>query len=277
MFEIFHNKKLIQKERERIKGENLDPTAINNSLRNCTALKKGEMEWFLEEERNVLKTWSPPPDCPFPGPRLSAPRTAPRAALPLWAWGRRCSFDLSKPLSNCTQSYSRKVDQKDKEHENTAQRMRWPQGHSGSGKQWWSGRGEVSRASWRRRPWNSAGEEKAGHAGREEMWAEAEGKPFHRTAPNSCWKGLRMTLCCVATGCFLWPGWRTPGFLDGAWAYSCGRDASARAAPGLPLHLAPTPPPLPSPPATHNAENIPDMGDPTRLLVPWASRGPGLP
>lgn len=43
MFEIFHNKKLIQKERERerIKGENLDPTAINNSLRNCTALKKG--------------------------------------------------------------------------------------------------------------------------------------------------------------------------------------------------------------------------------------------
>lgn len=43
MFEVFHNKKLIQK-RERIKGENLDPTATNNSLRNCTALRKGEME-----------------------------------------------------------------------------------------------------------------------------------------------------------------------------------------------------------------------------------------
>lgn len=51
MFEIFHNRKLIQKrERERIKGENLDQTATKNYLRNCTALRKGEMEGFLEEE-----------------------------------------------------------------------------------------------------------------------------------------------------------------------------------------------------------------------------------
>lgn len=100
-----------------------------------------------------------------------------------------------------------------------------------------------------------------------ELGLRPEGKPFHRIAWTSCWKGPRITLCCVATNCFLWPGWSTPSFLDGTWAHSCRRDASAWAAPGLPLQLAPLPPPLPSPPVNHNAENILDQNHPTRLQV----------